>query len=106
MDADSSAPGWLLLLAQLPKAPSSARVALWRRLRAAGATTMVNGAWVLPETAEHAELLGQLRDSVLGQGGTVFVLGIPVSSPEVDGTIVERFRADRGRGPIDREEST
>jgi hypothetical protein len=45
MDADSSSPGWLLFLAQLPSRPSSARVALWRRLRAAGATTMVNSAW-------------------------------------------------------------
>jgi hypothetical protein len=97
MDPDSSAPGWLLLLAQLPRTPSSARVALWRRLRAAGATTMVNGAWVLPETAEHAELLGQLRDVVLRQGGTVFVLGISVSSPEVNETIMVRFQADRGR---------
>jgi hypothetical protein len=97
MDADSSAPGWLLLLAQLPRTPSSARVALWRRLRAAGATTMVNGAWVLPETAEHAELLGQLRDTVLRPGGTVFVLRISVSSPEENETIMVRFQADRGR---------
>jgi Protein ChrB, N-terminal len=97
MDADSCASRWLLLLAQLPRTPSSARVALWRRLRAAGATTMVNGAWVLPETAPHAEFLGQLRDGVLQQGGTVFVLNILVSSAEVSETIVQRFRADRGR---------
>jgi ChrB-like protein len=97
MNADSCASGWLLLLAQLPKSPSSARVALWRRLRAAGATTMVNSAWVLPETAPHAEFLGQLRDGVLRQGGTGFVLSVSVPSPEVNETIVARFRADRGR---------
>lgn len=97
MDADGHTSGWLLLLAQLPKTPSSARVALWRRLRAAGATTMVNSAWVLPETATHAALFGQLRAGVLRQGGTVFVLTIPVSSPEVNKTIMARFRADRGR---------
>jgi len=97
MNADGCASGWLLLLAQLPKSPSSARVALWRRLRAAGATTMVNSAWVLPETAPHAEFLGQLRDGVLRQGGTGFVLSVSVASPEVNETIVARFRADRGR---------
>jgi hypothetical protein len=97
MNTDGCASGWLLFLAQLPKTPSSARVALWRRLRAAGSTTMVNGAWVLPETASHTELFGQLRDRVLRQGGTAFVLNILVPSPEVNETIIARFRADRGR---------
>ena len=97
MEADDRAPGWLLLLAQLPSTPSSARVALWRRLRAAGATTLVNSAWVLPRTAPHEEFLGQLRGSVLQQGGIAFVLTIPVSSPEVNETIVARFQADRAR---------
>lgn len=97
VDVDGCAPGWLLLLVQLPRTPSSARVALWRRLRAAGATTMINGAWVLPETEPHADFLGQLRDVVLQQGGTVFVLRVSVSSPEVHDTIIRRFQADRGR---------
>jgi len=97
MGADSSSSCWLLLLAQLPSKPSSARVALWRRLRAIGATTMVNSAWVLPDTAPHAEFFEQLLESVLRQGGTGFVLNIPGSSPEVNETIVQRFRADRAR---------
>lgn len=97
MDADSRAPGWLLLLAQLPGTPSSARVALWRRLRAAGATTMVNSAWVLPETAAHTEFFRQLQDGIVRQGGTGFALTVSVFSPEVDETIRQRFRADRKR---------
>jgi uncharacterized protein YdbL (DUF1318 family) len=97
MDAEGCASGWLLLLAQLPKSPSSARVALWRRLRAAGATMMINSAWVLPETPPHAELLGQLRDGVVRQGGTAFVLNVAVSTSEADAAIVARFRADRAR---------
>jgi hypothetical protein len=95
VDSESRASRWLLLLAQFPKAPSSARVRLWRRLRGAGATTIVNSAWVLPETEPHAEFLAQLRDGVARQGGTVFVLSVPVSSPEVNETIMARFRADR-----------
>ncbi len=58
---------------------------------------MINGAWVLPETEPHADFLGQLRDVVLQQGGTVFVLRVSVSSPEVHDTIIRRFQADRGR---------
>jgi hypothetical protein len=96
-DADDRASSWLLFLTQLPKSPSSARVALWRRLRAAGATTLVNSSWVLPETAPHAELLEQLRDGIVRQGGTAFVLSVSVSRPEVNDAILAGFRADRGR---------
>jgi hypothetical protein len=97
MDADSSTTGWLLLLSQLPRTPSSARVAAWRRLRAAGATMMVNSAWVLPDTPLHAGLFRQLRDGIAAQGGTAFVLSVPVSAPELAQEIVRRFRADRGQ---------
>jgi Protein ChrB, N-terminal len=95
MGADDCTCAWLLLLSQLPRAPSSARVALWRRLRAAGATMMVNSAWVLPDTPPHAELFGQLREGIERQGGTAFVLSVPASSPEATDAIVGRFRADR-----------
>lgn len=97
MDSSCYSSGWLLLLTQLPRSPSSHRVALWRRLRAAGATTMVTSVWVLPETAPHAELLEQLRDGLLQQGGIGFVLSIPASVPEVNEAIMSRFRSDRGR---------
>ena len=97
MDVDSSSASWLLLLAQLPSTPSSTRVALWRRLRAIGATTMVNGAWVLPDTGPHADFFEQLREGIFRQGGTAFVLSIPGSPAEVNKTIVQRFRADRAR---------
>src|ERR1700753_2864883 len=96
-DAGDGPSGWLLLLTQLPAAASGPRVALWRRLRAAGATAMVTSAWALPDTAPHAELLGQLRDGLLRQGGTGFVLSIPASAPDLNEAIVARFRADRGR---------
>ncbi len=97
MGTHSPASGWVLFLAQLPSEPSSARVALWRRLRAIGATTMVNGAWVLPNTAAHMIFFEKLRESVLRQGGTGFILNILHSSTEVDETIIRRFRADRTR---------
>jgi hypothetical protein len=89
--------GWLLFLAQLPSTPSSARVALWRRLRAVGAAGMLNGAWVLPQTAAHARFFGQLQDTVRSQGGRGFVLTVSESAPGTDEMIVGTFRADRGR---------
>ncbi len=97
MGTDSSPSGWLLLLAQLPSTPSSARVSLWRRLRAAGATTMVNSAWLLPDTVRHADFFKQLAEKITQQGGTAFVFNVSSSPPEVNETIVQRFRADRAR---------
>src|SRR5579875_337179 len=88
--------GWLLLLVQLPASPSSFRVRLWRRLRAAGAAKVLNGAWMLPRSAAHAELFAQLLDTARGQGGTGFVLTVS-ASPGADEAIIQRFRADRGR---------
>jgi hypothetical protein len=96
-DIDGCPSSWLLLLTQLPSAASTPRVALWRRLRAVGATTMVTSVWVLPETAPHAQLLERLRDGLFQQGGTGFVLSIPASAPDLNEAIVSRFRADRGR---------
>jgi hypothetical protein len=97
MDKERPAPGWLLLLAQLPSSPSSARVTLWRRLRAIGAAGLLNGAWVLPQAAAHAEFFEQLRETVHRQGGTAFVLTISTASPDGDEAIARRFRADRSR---------
>jgi hypothetical protein len=95
MDVNGDDSGWLVFLSQLPRAQSSVRVATWRRLRAAGAAMLVGSAWVLPDTAAHAELFTQLRDGIARQGGTSFVLSVPDSSPEVHETIMDRFRADR-----------
>jgi Protein ChrB, N-terminal len=97
MGTDSSPPGWLLLLVQLPSTPSSVRVALWRRLRAAGATTMVNSAWMLPDTVPHAELFEQLRQNIIRQRGSGYVLNVPSLPAEVYETVVQLFRADRAR---------
>ncbi len=97
MGTDGSPSGWLLLLAQLPSTPSSARVWLWRRLRAAGATTTVNSAWLLPAAARHAELFKELAERITRQGGTAFVFNVSSSPPEANESIVQRFRADRAR---------
>lgn len=88
---------WLLFMAQLPAEPSSARVAMWRRLKSAGATNLLTGTWVLPASAAHAAMLGQLADTVRGQGGSAALF----SGRQIDGVtaedVIARFRADRAR---------
>lgn len=86
----------MVLLAQLPASPSSARVALWRRLRSAGAGSLLNGAWALPMSGEHAALFQRLAETVRGQGGQA-TLFTAQSVGESDAAIVERFKVDRAR---------
>jgi hypothetical protein len=97
MTADNDGHGWLLLLAQLPASPSSARVALWRRLRSHGAASLLNGTWVLPRTTEHTAFFCHLAGTVQAQGGRAFVLPVADAPPDTDAEITARFRADRER---------
>ena len=87
---------WLLLLVQLPASPSSRRVALWRRLRSAGATSLLNGSWVLPFADAHAELFKELADGVREAGGTAAVFEA-TTTPEEDVEIKAGFQRDRTR---------
>ncbi len=92
----SNRQAWVIFLAQLPAAPSSARVALWRRLRAAGAGSLLNGAWVLPGTDQHVALFRQLAETVKAQGGHAAAFTAQ-SIDEEDCAVIERFRSDRAR---------
>lgn len=93
---DAVADGWVLLLAQLPASPSSPRVTLWRRARAAGAVGLQNGAWVLPGTPAHREFLDGLAGYVREHGGTAFSLLVRPDERD-DAEIVARFRAERAK---------
>ena len=88
---------WLLFMAQLPAEPSSARVAMWRRLKSAGATSLLTGTWVLPASEAHAAMLGQLADTVRGQGGSAALFSGRQIDGATSGEVVARFRADRAR---------
>ncbi|MEQ3552091.1 Chromate resistance protein ChrB [Pseudonocardia nematodicida] len=92
--------GWVLLLAQLPASPSSPRVTLWRRARAAGAVGLQNGAWVLPGTEENREFFDGLAGYVREHGGTAYALTATAGAAagsSGDDEIVARFRAERSK---------
>ena len=86
--------GWVLLLAQLPASPSSPRVTLWRRARAAGAGGRQNGAGVLPATDAHREFVEGLARYVREHGGTAYAMETVARD---DDGIVARFRAERAK---------
>lgn len=92
-----SDPSWLLLLAQLPAEPSSARVALWRRLRGAGAVSVINGVWALPVTEAHRDLFASAAAKVREQGGRALTFSADALREDDAASLMAQFRADRGR---------
>lgn len=84
---------WLLFLPQVSASSSRLRVQIWRHLRAAGAISLQNGVWVLPQTETHEAFLRQEMTDIVRQGGAALLF---VASPvEVD--LPERFRVERDR---------
>jgi hypothetical protein len=88
---------WLVLSLQLPAAPSSARVAAWRRLKLAGAAGLTNGTWVLPHTLEHQRVFSEVGSSVRAQGGQAFLFAAETLSSDEDTSVRTRFVDDRAR---------
>lgn len=82
--ADKTSPvAWLLLIASLPSASATARVRLWRAIKALGCQPLRDGAYLLPDTAAHARALEELAAQTNGEGGSACVV-----------TVVPRSRND------------
>ena len=95
---------WLLFCSQLPATPSSPRVMIWRRLRAAGATGLQNGVWVLPYSDELAKLAAELQTYVQQQNGTAQIFTAISFNPETEARILALFQADRAQDYFEFEE--
>ena len=86
---------WLVFIPQLPSSPSSLRVLVWRRMRAAGAAALQQGVWVLPQTPEHEQFLRDVLLEAQQQGGSgILLVATPLDADRAS-EVVERFRADR-----------
>ena len=86
---------WLMFIPQLPSSPSSLRVLVWRRMRAAGAAALQQGVWVLPQTPEHERFLRDVLMEARQQGGSGLLLVATPLDADRASEVVERFRADR-----------
>ncbi len=85
---------WVVLSYTLPREPSRARVAIWRRLKKLGAFNMQQSLWMLPLIGDHAAWMRDVRDEVVKEGGEAFVMTASVDG-ETHASIVLRFNRDR-----------
>jgi len=87
---------WLLFTSQLPVAPSSLRVMVWRRMKAAGAIGLQNGVWVLPRTKEQERFVQELLAYIQEQGGgSQSFIATPLN-PTVEDDLLQRVKVQRG----------
>ena len=92
---------WLLFLPQLPASPSTLRVTVWRRMRAAGAFGLQNGVWVLPLTAENKQFAESQVTYIKEQGATSYIFEVISLTPSVEETVLSGFCTQRNEEYIE-----
>lgn len=88
-------PSWLLFVYKIPAEPSRHRVAVWRRLKEAGAVYLQNSICILPDTPSARELFRILSQEIAHAGGDSLLF---FTRPWDDGEqtkVVARFNEER-----------
>jgi hypothetical protein len=82
---------WLLLIASLPASGATARMRLWRSIKALGCAAVRDGAWLLPESAAHAAALGDLAELCNREGGSAFLVNLSPRSRADEESFIALF---------------
>ncbi len=85
---------WLLLLVTLPGPTKTARMRLWRALRASGAEALRDGAYVLPKSSAAEAQFGARSTEVIAGGGSAELIAFGSRDPEQEARLIALF--DRG----------
>lgn len=88
-------PTWLLLTYKVPPEPAAKRIALWRRLKGAGAVYLQNGVCMLPKTDDHVRRLKMLENDIAEMGGDAVILETVALDQNQQEKVLDRFKADR-----------
>jgi hypothetical protein len=67
---------WLLLIVSLPSESGTARMRIWRGLKALGCGLLRDGAYLLPANETHQQRLRDYADEVTREGGTAWVMAV------------------------------
>jgi hypothetical protein len=74
MDAAPSA--WWLLVVSLPTPSATARMRIWRAIKALGCMALRDGAYLLPNGADREEALQQLAQECIREGGSAWLMSV------------------------------
>ena len=73
---------WRLLVISLPTASGTARMRIWRALKASGCVALRDGAYLLPGGAEREPALRELGDECIREGGNAWLMTVTPQSAE------------------------
>lgn len=79
---------WLLIIISLPTNSATARMRIWRNLKALGCGSLRDGAYLLPDKPSHRQSLQELTDETTREGGSAWLLTVTAVSSAED----EAFR--------------
>lgn len=73
---------WLLLVVSLPTQGATARMRIWRALKALGCAALRDGAYLLPAGGDRDAALRELADECVREGGTAWLMAVQPQSSE------------------------
>ena len=73
---------WLLLVVSLPTHGATARMRIWRSLKARGCAALRDGAYLLPAGGDREEALRQLAVECEAEGGSAWLMSVKPHSDE------------------------
>ena len=76
LDAFPDTVKWFLLIVSLPTQGATARMRIWRALKAMGCAALRDGAYLLPDGARRREALQELADECVREGGSAWLMAI------------------------------
>jgi hypothetical protein len=85
---------WLLLVISLPTNSATARMRIWRALKALGCGALRDGVYLLPHSNSNRQQLQDLSDETVREGGSAHLLTVQVQSGAEAATYRNLF--DRG----------
>lgn len=85
---------WILLIVSLPSNSATARMRIWRNLKVLGCGLLRDGAYLLPDTGNHRELLQALCNETQAEGGSAWLLTVQSASKSEDETFRGLFERD------------
>lgn len=86
---------WLLLIYKIPAEPSRHRVAVWRRLKQAGAVYLQSSACILPESPASRRFFETLAGEIDEARGESLLLLADSLDSAGRGRVVDRFNTER-----------
>jgi hypothetical protein len=115
---DPVSPTWQLLIVSLPTSSATARMRIWRALKALGCVALRDGAYLLPAKPDHEQALQALADECIREGGSAWLMSIQVRSADESAAFRQLFDrseelaelrkswkdANRGLGALDASE--